>query len=321
MNRDVGHILAIDVGAGTQDILLYDEGQPVENSVKLVLPSWTRVLARSIELATKGGRSVFLDGNLMGGGPCVSAMKRHIRAGYRVYATPRAARTVRDDPDQVREMGVEIVEHRPNGEQLLILRTRDVDLDILRSMLAPLGVGLPDTVAIAVQDHGETLTRMRAVQEDAPGALMMDTGSAAIWGTLQDPEPAAHQGEGLIVVNVGNQHTIGVLLQDARIWGLFEHHTVLMSTEKLAEYVDRLRRGVLPNHEVYADDGHGAVVHPDYLQAASAHGAFQFVAVTGPQRGIAAPLGYYMAAPHGDMMLSGCFGLVAATRALLETGS
>jgi len=355
MNRDAGHILAIDVGAGTQDILLYDEGQPEENSVKLVLPSWTRVLARSIERATKGGRSVFLNGNLMGGGPCVSAMKRHIRAGYRLYATPRAAKTVRDDLDQVREMGVEIVQEPPNGEQLLILRTRDVDLDTLRSMLAPLGVGLPDTVAIAVQDHGETLTesqrrfrfrhwrefvegggdllgliydevppyltRMRAVQEDAPGALMMDTGSAAIWGALQDPEAAAHQGERLIVVNVGNQHTVGVLLQDARIWGLFEHHTVLMSTEKLADYVDRLRNGTLSNDEVFADNGHGAVVHPDRPRTAPSGGALQFVAVTGPQRAMAAPLGYYMAVPHGDMMLSGCFGLVAATRALLEAAS
>jgi hypothetical protein len=30
-------------------------------------------------------------------------------------------------------------------------------------------------------------------------------------------------------------------------------------------------------------------------------------------------LGYAFAAPHGDMMLTGCFGLVGATRRLLET--
>ena len=148
---------------------------------------------------------------------------------------------------------------------------------------------------------------------------MMDTGAAAIWGALQDANVAAHQEEGLIVVNVGNQHTVGVLLQHARIWGLFEHHTVLMSTAKLADYVGRLRRGTLPNDEVFGDNGHGAVVHPDRSRSAPAHGAFQFVAVTGPRRAMAAPLGYYMAVPHGDMMLSGCFGLVAATRALLET--
>lgn len=354
MKRDTSRILAIDVGAGTQDILFYEEGQPVENCPKLVLPSWTRVLARSIERATKEGQPVFLTGNLMGGGPCVSAIKRHIRAGCKVYATPRAAKTVRDNLDQVRELGIEIVQELPGDEGLLTLHTQDVDLETLRSVLAPFGMELPDTVAIAVQDHGETLTgsqrrfrfqhwrrfmegggnlldliydeglyevpsyltRMRAVQDDAPGALVMDTSAAAIWGALQDPKVATHQEKGLIVVNVGNQHTVGVLLQDNRIWGLFEHHTVLMSTEKLADYVARLRAGMLSNDEVFADNGHGAFVHPDcpcILQC-----AFQVVAVTGPNRAMAAPLGYYMAIPHGDMMLSGCFGLVAATRALLE---
>jgi hypothetical protein len=30
-------------------------------------------------------------------------------------------------------------------------------------------------------------------------------------------------------------------------------------------------------------------------------------------------LGYYLAAPHGNMMLAGCFGLVAALKAKLAT--
>ena len=345
MSRDTSHILAIDVGAGTQDILIYQEGQPVENSVKLVLPSWTTILARRIKQATGEGQPVFLTGSLMGGGPCASAMRRHVRTGYSVYATPRAAKTVRDNLDQVREQGIEIVEAPPDDEGLLTLRTRDVDLEALGDALAPFGVELPDTVAIAVQDHGETLTssqrhfrflhwrefvegegdivrliydevppyltRMRAVQEDVPGALMMDTGAAAIWGALQDPKVAAHREEGLVVVNVGNQHTVGVLLQEGRTWGLFEHHTVLMSPDKLADHVTRLRAGTLSNDEVFADNGHGSTIHPDCPQG------FHFVAVTGPQRAMATPMGYYMAVPHGDMMLSGCFGLVAAARALL----
>jgi hypothetical protein len=36
---------------------------------------------------------------------------------------------------------------------------------------------------------------------------------------------------------------------------------------------------------------------------------FEFVAVTGPNRALAAGLGWYFAAPHGDMMLTGSFGL------------
>ena len=45
-------ILAVDIGAGTQDILLYEEGIPIENCVKLVLPSATSLVAGKISGAT-----------------------------------------------------------------------------------------------------------------------------------------------------------------------------------------------------------------------------------------------------------------------------
>ena len=44
MNRHASRILAIQLGAGTQDILLYEEGYPMENRVKLMLPSSTSAL-------------------------------------------------------------------------------------------------------------------------------------------------------------------------------------------------------------------------------------------------------------------------------------
>jgi len=342
-------ILAIDVGAGTQDVLLWEAGQSMENNVKLVLPSWTTILARKVKRATREGRPVFLTGNLMGGGPVVGAMKRHMRAGYTVYITPRAALTIRDNLDQVRERGYTVLEegevppHRPD---LLTLHTRDVDLGALAGALAPFGVTVPECVAVAVQDHGQCLegsnrkfrfqlwrgfvkgggrmldlayrdpppcyTRMRAVQQDAPGAMVMDTGPAALWGILEDGRAAAHQGEGFIAVNVGNQHTLGVLLRGERILGLFEHHTALMTPEKLAGLVGKLRAGTLTDAEVYRDHGHGAFIGPDYVPGAG----FEFVAVTGPQRHLAADAGHCFAAPYGDMMLTGCFGLVTAARRL-----
>ncbi len=348
-------ILAIDVGAGTQDILLWEDGQPMENNVKLVLPSWTAILARQVEQATRESRPIFLNGNLMGGGPVVGALKRHMKAGHPVYTTPRAALTIRDNLDQVRERGYVII---GEGEWLdepdaLRLRTRDVDLDALASALAPFGVTVPETVAIAVQDHGECLegsnrlfrfqlwrefvegggdmlnlvyreppacyTRMRAVQQDAPGAVMMDTGPAALWGIIEDERAAAHYDDGFIAVNLGNQHTLGVLLRRGRILGLFEHHTGAMGkgeprSEKLAGLVNRLRDGTLTNEEVYEDHGHGAFISPEYEPSSG----FNFVAVTGPQRRMAAGLGYHFAAPHGDMMLTGSFGLVTATRRMGE---
>jgi len=349
-------ILAIDVGAGTQDVLLWEAGRPMENNVKLILPSWTTVLARRVRQATKKGWPILLTGNLMGGGPIVSAMKRHLRAGYPVYTTPRAALTIRDNLEQVRERGYTILpEGRkpPDDGDLLTLHTHDVDLGALAGALAPFDVPVPETVAVAVQDHGRCLegsnrrfrfqlwrdfvesggrlgdlvyreppscyTRMLAVQQDAPGAIVMDTGPAALWGILEDERAADHQDEGFVLVNMGNQHTLGVLLRGERILGIFEHHTVLMDWPKLHRLVDDLRAGKLTNDEVYADHGHGAYVHPDYVPG----DGFDFVAVTGPQRHIAEPgmfspgLDYVFAAPHGDMMLTGCFGLVAATRRLL----
>ena len=352
-------ILAIDVGAGTQDILLWGADRPMENNPKLILPSWTTVLARRVKQATREGRPILLAGNLMGGGPIVSAMKRHLRAGYPVYTTPRAALTIRDNLDQVRERGYTILtgDEMPSDEaDLLRLRTRDVDLDVLVSALAPFDLSIPQTIAVAVQDHGECLegsnrrfrfelwqafvesggcmrdlvyetppgcyTRMLAVQRDVPNAILMDTGPAALWGILEDERAAAHRDEGFILVNVGNQHTLGVLLRGERVLGLFEHHTVLVDWEKLHGLVLKLRSGRLTNDEVYGDNGHGAYVHPDYVRA----DGFDFVAVTGPQRQLAEPgkrspdLHYMFAAPYGDMMLTGCFGLVAAARRKLSEG-
>jgi len=323
----------------------------MENNVKLVLPSWTTVLARRVKQATREGRPVFLTGNLMGGGPVVSAMKRHLRAGYPVAVTPRAALTIRDNLDQVRERGYTILDEGelpPDAPDLVTLRTRDVDVDALAHALAPFGVAVPDTIAVAVQDHGECLegsnrlfrfqlwrefvegggdmlglayreppacyTRMLAVQRDAPGAVVMDTGPAALWGIVEDKQVTPYQEGGFIAVNLGNQHTLGVLLQGERILGLFEHHTVLMTPDKLVGLVNRLRAGTLTNEEVYGDHGHGAFISPDYFPGAG----FDFVAVTGPRRHLATDLGYHFAAPHGDMMLTGCFGLVTATRRLLD---
>jgi uncharacterized protein (DUF1786 family) len=344
---DPERILAIDVGAGTQDVLVWEAGQPMENNVKLILPSWTTILARKVKQATVEGRPLFLTGNLMGGGPIVSAMKRHMRAGHPVYITPRAALTIRDNLDQVRERGYTIVDEPPDICDLQTLVTRDVDLAALAAALEPFGVTVPETVAVAVQDHGECLhgsnrlfrfslwrefvegggnmldlayreppacyTRMLAVQQDAPGAVMMDTGPAALWGILEDPAAAAHMDEGFIAVNVGNQHTLAVLARGERILGLFEHHTVLVDAEKLARLVDRLRAGAITNEEVFDDNGHGAFVGPEYKRG----DGFGFVAITGPRRQMAAGLGYHFAAPHGDMMLTGSFGLVTATRRLL----
>ena len=48
-------ILAIDVGAGTQDILVFESDRTPENCVKLVMPSQTQVVGTRIRRATRRG--------------------------------------------------------------------------------------------------------------------------------------------------------------------------------------------------------------------------------------------------------------------------
>src|SRR3954454_13125007 len=102
-------ILAIDVGTGTQDILLFDSEQEIENSIKMVMPSPTAVIARQIRAATELGQPILLDGVTMGGGASHWAAMDHVRAGFAVHATPDAARTFDDDLDGVASMGIQVV--------------------------------------------------------------------------------------------------------------------------------------------------------------------------------------------------------------------
>ena len=80
-------MIAIDVGAGTQDVLIYEAGRPYENLVKLVLPSQTQIVARKIRDVTRARRPLHLTGTVMGGGASSDAVKDHLAAGLPVTAT------------------------------------------------------------------------------------------------------------------------------------------------------------------------------------------------------------------------------------------
>lgn len=351
-------ILAVDMGTGTQDILLFDSSGPVENSIKLVMPSATSIAAGRIRRATAGARAVLLTGVIQGGGPCHWALEDHLRAGHAAYATPEAARTFDDDLDRVRAMGVRVVsedeaarldrraEARPAVDRIEL---RDLDLGAIRAALAAFDVpGAFDGLALGCLDHGDSppdysdrlfrfdhlrrvverendlrafaylpeelpeyLTRARTMLSCAEGdgpLVFLDTGPAAALGALQDPGVGS-AGEQL-VLNLGNMHALAFHLQDTRILSLYEHHTGEMTTEQIEDFTERLVAGSLRHEEVFESKGHGVFYAPD----GGSNGGSPIVAVTGPQRGRlrGSRLDPYFAAPHGDMMISGCFGLVRA---------
>ena len=145
-------ILAIDVGSGTQDIMLYDSEQTIENSLKMVLPSPTRIFAERIR---KHRNDLFLSGETMGGGSINKAIKNHLKKGYRILMNENSARTVRDDLDQVRSLGIEIVPSSEKHPEIAEIEIKDVNLDAINAAFSQFDVELEfDYIGVAVQDHG-----------------------------------------------------------------------------------------------------------------------------------------------------------------------
>ena len=342
-------ILAIDMGTGTQDILLFDSDNPVENNVKMILPSATEIAARRIRRASKEGCAVALTGVVAGGGPCSWALEDHMKAGGRAYATPEAAQTLNDNLDEVRADGVVIVsEDELRGIDAVRVPMRDLDLDAIRTALAAFEVGTGfDGVALSCLDHGaappdvsdrlfrfehlrrtvegrndllafaslpedlpEYLTRARAMVQSAGGevpAAFMDTGPAAAFGAIHDEHVAPEHER--VVLNLGNMHLLGFHLRGRKIASLFEHHTGELNAEQIVRFTQRMASGELEQAEIFGSKGHGAY-HADRSLVGRA--VPPMVAVTGPRREKirGTVLKPYFAAPFGDMMISGCFGLL-----------
>jgi uncharacterized protein (DUF1786 family) len=352
-------ILALDMGTGTQDILLFDSTQPVENSIKMVMPSATKIAEGRIRRATAAAAPLLLSGVIQGGGPCNWAIEDHLRAGGVAYATPEAAQTIDDDLEQVARMGVRVVsddEQKQLGQDVRRVELKDLDLPAIRAALAAFDVSPEfDGLALACLDHGaappgysdrlfrfdhlkrivgarndlaafaflpdelpEYLTRARTMMDTARAqgpvtpAVFLDTGPAAAIGALQDPHVAAAETQ--LVLNLGNMHALAFHLRGTRIISLYEHHTGEISREQIEDFTERLIAGTLPHEDVFNTKGHG-VFYADSNDGASPSRSDQpLVAVTGPQRGKIrnSRLNPYFATPHGDMMISGCFGLLRA---------
>jgi uncharacterized protein (DUF1786 family) len=154
--------LALDVGAGTVDILLHREGELLENSVKMVLPSPCKVYAKMIRNATELGGDVLLNGYTIGGGPITFAVKKHVSAGHSVYMTSSAAFTLRNDLDEVRQLGVKIVEDEICDSECVSIFLDEIKLANIEALLNAYGETLKDVakVAISVKDHGAPTEKM-----------------------------------------------------------------------------------------------------------------------------------------------------------------
>ncbi len=354
-------ILAVDVGTGTQDILLFDTRLNVENSFKLVVPSPTMIINRKIKTATKQGDAIVLTGVTMGGGPSHWAAMDHLKAGYEVYATPLAAKSFNDDLEEIQEMGFQIVsedEVVKLPSSVSRIKLKDFDFTVIADALMKFEVPMNDlaAVAVAVFDHGnappkysdrqfrfdyiserisekdelstfafmaqeipESMTRMQSVVSSAQDVdvplVIMDTAPAAILGASFDPK--VQEKEHTVIANIGNFHTLAFRMHKQKIEGVFEHHTGLVDLEKVDRLIGSLADGTIKHEDVFMDHGHGAITYQG--DAVNLSEGPYGVAVTGPRQSMmqASKLRPYFAAPFGDMMLAGCFGLLYVTGDLL----
>ncbi|MFB3887271.1 MAG: DUF1786 domain-containing protein [Thermodesulfobacteriota bacterium] len=335
-------ILAIDIGAGTQDILLFDSKRNIENCTSLVLPTPSKIFAERLK---KMDGNVYLYGDTIGGGSLTSAILRHLKKGYRVVMEESSAFSIRNDLDEVRSLGIE-VGGKPDSDSFQELRIQEIDLPAFQDFLSRFGEDLEiDVVAVAVQDHGvspkgvsdrifrfekmeemlrkdnrpETFhfsgefipsyfLRMRSAVKAvrrtfSVPVLVMDTAFSAILGCIDEVKGPS------LIVNVGNGHTIAALLLEKRIEGLYEHHTHQLTPKKLEHDLGLFRRGELSSQKVYEENGHGAITLRPFDGEIS-------IFVTGPNRDIFkdTSLKFVFAAPGGNTMMTGPMGLIKAAQ-------
>jgi uncharacterized protein (DUF1786 family) len=179
-------------------------------------------------------------------------------------------------------------------------------------------------------DIPKIMTRLQAVADSGNNLncplVVMDTAPAAILGVTFDPTVAKRERK--IIVNLGNFHTLAFRLGDG-IEGVFEHHTGEIDLPKLDTYIRALADGSLKHQDIFDDMGHGALI---YGKQPFEFGKDEFdIVVTGPRRSMflttdegsktesqsSSVLRPYFAVPFGDMMLAGCFGLLAATAEIM----
>lgn len=233
------------------------------------------------------------------------------------------------------------------------IEMRDLDLEGLGTAFRAFGFDLrPDVLAVAVFDHGASppdisdrkfrfdilarqlgqskqlttfaytaeaippeLTRLLSVRRSAETLdcpmVFMDTAPAAVLGTTLDPIVASLERK--LITNIGNYHTLAARLGKNGVEGLFEHHTGLLKRPTLEHWLQELAAGTISGERVFADQGHGALLLDRNKMGLP--NEEPGVIVTGPRRAMmqGSSMKPYFAAPLGDMMLTGCFGLLLAS--------
>jgi uncharacterized protein (DUF1786 family) len=187
-------ILAIDVGKGTEDILLLDESKPIENTIQIVLPSTAQILRD--QLYNDDSDLIFISGSLMAGEPWHKVVyDKCAENPNSVIMTETAARSLRYNLDQVRAKKVKILSDSefdkeyeknkkkqdeikefpmyPNRFSISHYSISDINFDRIEAILAASDIDPNDIskVLLCVQDHGEPVDANQSARDYRMSAI------------------------------------------------------------------------------------------------------------------------------------------------------
>jgi len=347
----MSRFLIVDIGAGTMDILYFDEES--RQHYKAVARSPVLGLA---EKAARLPGTLLVTGGEMGGGPLTQVLKARAME-EQVIMSRSAAFTLHHDVEKVRSWGITVF----NDEEADALRQDpayhnlvigDLERDRLQQLVEALGVPFEfDVVGLCAQDHGmpppgvshldyrhaifqhrldenpyphallygkddlpKTFNRLRSLFESAE---MLPTREVFVMDSGMaailgaSMDVQANFKERIIVLDIATSHTVGAALEKGEIAGFFEYHTRDITCERLDALVEELAEGRLEHRRILEEGGHGA-----YLRKALGLASVELILATGPKRRLLekSRLPLVMGAPFGDNMMTGTVGILEAIR-------
>ncbi len=347
----MSRFLLLDVGAGTLDVLFYDDLSGLH--YKAVVRSPVLYLA---ERAAGIAGNLLISGVEMGGGALLDVLTRQAQKAE-VMITASAARTLSHNPDRVRKAGLAIIEDSQaatvaGSGEYTSLTLSDFPREHLERIATGFGVPFEfDVVGVCAQDHGvppagkshldfrHEIFKAALEQAPWPDALLYESGrvpgflnrlrsiaeTASDLPTrevyVMDSGMAAIIGASMdfqlrgrrkfIVLDIATSHTVCAAIDNGEIAGFVEYHTRDLSLEKLESLLVDLAEGRLLHRQVLADGGHGA-----YIRKACGFDAVELIVATGPKRRLVenSKLPITFGAPLGDNMMTGTAGLLEAIK-------
>ena len=348
----MSNYLLIDIGAGTMDVLWYEEESGLH--YKAVVKSPVPCMAEKLN-ATPG--DLLITGVEMGGGALSQILADRTRTG-RVVMSVSAAFTLHHDLAKVRSRGIEVVddseaeELRKSGKFHLLV-TGDLDIERIEGIVR--GFGIPfqfDVTAICAQDHGtppegvshldyrHNIFKTRLDQTPFPHALLFkDDETPSTFNRLRCIAERAAEAlptrevyvmdSGMAAILGASQDLQAMRKERLLVLDIATSHTVgaALNQGELAGFFEyhthdiTLKRleGLLADladgkldHARILDEGG----HGAYIRRAFGFELVQAIVATGPKRrllrGTNLPIAY--GSPLGDNMMTGTVGLLEAVR-------